>query len=160
MSEPATDAADQQPAGEQSAPESEKTFSQADVDRIVRERLSRENVSELKAKARQFDQLQESSKTELQKLTEQVAELTAAQQVEAAKAMRYRIAAASGISTEDADLFLTGTDEETIAAQAKRLAERGQQARQQGGYAPNEGRQPPNQPDERRAFVRQLTGRS
>ena len=60
----------------------------------------------------------------------------------------------------DRAVFISETPAESLRAEAKRLAERGQQQRQQGGYAPNEGKQPPNQPDERRAFVRQLTGRS
>ena len=140
--------------------EVERTFTQAEVDRIVSDRLKREGVAEAKRKAAQFDELQESSKSELQRLAEQVETLTKAQQAEAVKAVRYRIAAEHKLSTEDADLFLTGADEEIITAQAKRLADRGQEQRQHGGYAPNEGQQPPFQADERRKFSRDLVARS
>lgn len=40
-----------------------------------------------------------------------------------AEALRYRYAAKYGISDEDAETFLTGSDEATIAAQAERLKE-------------------------------------
>lgn len=54
-----------------------------------------------------------------------------------AEALRLRVAAKHGISDDDADLFLTGTDRDTLEAQAKRLAERASTApkpdRSQGG---------------------------
>jgi len=40
------------------------------------------------------------------------------------EALRLRVAAKHGISDEDADLFLTGTDVETLERQAARLVER------------------------------------
>ena len=47
----------------------------------------------------------------------------AAKRAEAAErdALRWKIAARNGISDEDAELFLTGADEETLTAQAERL---------------------------------------
>lgn len=39
-----------------------------------------------------------------------------------ADALRYRIATKHGISDEDAELFLTATDEDTLVKQAERLA--------------------------------------
>jgi hypothetical protein len=41
-----------------------------------------------------------------------------------AEALRLRVAAKHGISDEDADLFLTGTDAESLERQAARLVER------------------------------------
>ena len=41
-----------------------------------------------------------------------------------AEALRLRVAAKHGINDEDADLFLTGTDAETLERQAARLVER------------------------------------
>lgn len=41
-----------------------------------------------------------------------------------ADALRFRVAAQHGISEEDAELFLTGTDAETLNRQATRLKER------------------------------------
>lgn len=57
-----------------------------------------------------------------------------------ADAMRFRIASKFSISDEDADLFLTGTDEETLTRQAQRLAEREKPA--EGPYVPAEGHYP------------------
>jgi hypothetical protein len=37
------------------------------------------------------------------------------------EALRFRVAASSGISDEDAEIFLTGPDEESIKRQAERL---------------------------------------
>lgn len=138
------------------AADAERTFTQAEVNRIVTERLKREGVAELKQKASQLDALQESSKTELQKLADQVETLTKAQQAEAAKALRYRIAAEHKLSTEDADLFLTGADEETITAQAKRLADRQPKS---ANPVPNEGKQPKPGSDPMREFTRSLFAR-
>ncbi|CKH13754.1 hypothetical protein PXH78_26930 [Mycolicibacterium smegmatis] len=57
-----------------------------------------------------------------------------------AQAIRYRVASKFKISDEDADLFLTGTDEETLTRQAQRLAER--ETATDGLFVPGEGRQP------------------
>ena len=130
-------------------PEAERTFTQADVDRIVADRLKREDVKGLKVKASELD----TSKSEIQRLADEVAALTKARLEESAKALRYRVATEAGLSSEDADLFLTGSDEETITAQAKRLAERN---RPSGGRAPNEGKQPTNTADPMRSFARSL----
>lgn len=40
------------------------------------------------------------------------------------EALRFRIASSHGVSDEDADLFLTGSDEETLTRQAEALAGR------------------------------------
>lgn len=72
--------------------------------------------------AAKLSALEESQKTETQK----AADLAAAAQAEAkearADAFRYRTATKYGLSDEDAETFLTGTDEETIVRQAERLA--------------------------------------
>lgn len=58
-----------------------RTFTQQDVDRIVQERLARVKTSppadydDLKAKAAEFDKLQEANKTELEKAQERAARL-------------------------------------------------------------------------------------
>ncbi len=57
------------------APAEEKSFSQAEVDAIVKARLERErgkysDYEDVKAKAAKFDEFEESQKTELQKATE------------------------------------------------------------------------------------------
>lgn len=64
MADPADPAAD---------PQSDKTFTQADVDRIVQERVARakttppDDYEDLKAKAQKFDELEQANSTELDK---------------------------------------------------------------------------------------------
>jgi hypothetical protein len=115
--------------------EQEQTFTQADVDRIVRERLARQAKNEfgdydtLKAKAA-------GAQTVEQKLADLESKYAAAE----ARALRSDIAAKHGISAEDRDLFLTGTDEATLTAQAQRLAARDADRKKQGNVAPEEGK--------------------
>jgi hypothetical protein len=120
----------------------EQTFTQADVDRIVRERADRlakqmyPDYAELKTKA-------DGAKTLEERLESLEQELSTTK----AEALRSSIAARFGISTEkgkdgepsDADLFLTGTDESTLTAQAQRLAARQADSKKQGNVAPKEG---------------------
>lgn len=112
----------------------EDTFTQADVEKIVRERLAQQaknrfgDYDDLKAKA-------EGAKTVEQKL----AELEAKHAEAEARALRSDIATRHGISAEDRDLFLTGSDEASLEAQAKRLAERLVDQKKNGNRAPKEG---------------------
>lgn len=106
---------------------------QADVDRIIRERVARERAKyadydELKAKAAGSQTLEE-------RLASLEGELTAARTT----ALRSEIAAKHGLSAEDRDLFLTGADESTLTAQALRLSERDADRKKQGNFAPKEG---------------------
>ena len=143
QAEPSTEGAE-----EAQKPEPPRTFTQEDVDRIVADRLKREDIKGLRQKAAQFDELEQSSKSEMDRLTEQVTALTEAQKQAEAKATRYRIAAANGISEADADLFLTGSDEESITAQAKRLAEHTQAKKKQGDIVPHDRGNPGEGVDE------------
>lgn len=109
----------QQPEeGEQ--PGAEKTLSQADVDRIVKERLARErqkysDYDDLKAKAEAAD----SSKTDLEKLTEQIEALKAENETNKAKALRSEVASAKGVPAH----LLSGGTQEEMEAQADALLE-------------------------------------
>lgn len=113
----------------------EQTFTQADVDRIVKDRLARQ--------AKDVDQIRADAAAK-PTLEQRIADLEGKLTVAEAKGIRTSIAAEFGISTKagengspsDADLFLTGTDEATLRAQAERLA--GRKADTQG-HAPNEG---------------------
>lgn len=69
-------------------------------------------------------EFEDRDKTELERAAE--ASKAAEQERDAAKAesLRLRTAIRHGISDEDAELFLTGTDEETLTRQAERLADR------------------------------------
>jgi hypothetical protein len=141
MTEPVTPA-EAVKAAEVVEQKQEQTFNQAEVDRIVRERAERlakqmfPDYAELKTKA-------EGAKTLEDRLGSLEQELSTTK----AEALRTGIAARFGISTEkgkdgepsDADLFLTGTDEATLTAQAQRLAARQADSKKQGNVAPKEG---------------------
>lgn len=73
-------------------------------------------------KASEFDRLQQERMTELERAQAQAREAQEAAQSAASEALRWRIAAKHGISDEDAETFLTGTDEATLTRQAERLS--------------------------------------
>lgn len=130
----------------------EKTFTQDEVDRIVKERLERfgkkfEDYDDLKAKA-------EASKS----LEDRIAELGQQMQQTQVEKLRSDVAAEFKISTEDRDLFLTGSDAETLTAQAKRLSERTREQSSNANVAPLQGHQPTREggSDELREFTRNL----
>lgn len=153
------------PAATPNAPtgdEAGKTFTQADLDRIVQDRLAQQSknkygdYAELKAKA-------EGAKTTEERLKSLETELSATKE----SALRSSVAARFGVSTEkgskgepsDAELFLTGTDEATLVAQAERLAGREADRKKQGNYAPKEGAPTTNTGEatqDLRAFTKKL----
>lgn len=143
--------------GEQPKPAG--TFTQADVDRIVQDRLAQQ----AKNKFGDYEAL----KTEAGKsktLEERVAEMESRASKAEQDALRATVAAAHGISTKkgangepsDADLFLTGTDEATLTAQAERLAGRAAEQKKHGNIAPKEGN-PVAQTGDEKADLREFT---
>lgn len=142
----------------------ETTFTQADVDRIVRERLGQQ----AKNKFGDYDELKTKAGDALT-LEQRVKDMETRTQTAEAKALRSDIAAEFGISTKkgpkgepsDADLFLTGADVDTLTAQAQRLAGRDEDRKKQGNFAPKEGTQPAAGTDTgEREFVKNLFGRA
>lgn len=151
----------QTPAPEANAPKDEgqqqeqtQTFTQADVDKIVRERVQRE-----RAKFADYDDLKAKA-GESKTLEERLADVEKRAIAAETRALRSGIAAEFGIGAEDRDLFLTGGDEETLRAQAQRLAARESERKKQGNVAPKEGATTsPNGPtSDMREFTRQLFG--
>lgn len=151
----ATDQGKGQQEQQQSSDGSQKaeTFTQADVDRIVGERVQRE-----RAKYADYDDLKAKAGKSAT-AEERVAALEKRATEAEARALRSDIAAKHGISAEDRDLFLTGTDEDTLAAQAKRLAAREAEHKKNGNYVSQEGRNPKGaKATDERAAVRELFG--
>lgn len=106
-----------------------ETFTQDDVDRIVRERaerLYRQKVGEgvdieaIKKKAADFDAAQEASKTEQERAADAARQAQQDAAEARAEALRYKAAATHGIGQDHFDLLGSG-DEETITARAERL---------------------------------------
>jgi len=106
----------------------EKTFTQAELDQIIGERLKRErekypDYESLKEKAAKLDQIEEDAKSELQKATERAeklqAELSAMKHTEEVRTIREAVAIQYGIPAN----LLSGESEETCTEQAKALLE-------------------------------------
>lgn len=73
---------------------------------------------------KQLDEINAANLSDLERAQKEAADATALAAKAQAEALRYRVAAKNSISDEDAELFLTGTDEETLNKQAARLVER------------------------------------
>ena len=106
---------------------------QDEVNRIVQERVQR-----VEAKYADYDDLK-SAADEAKTVEQKLADLEAKHAEAEARALRSDIATKHGISAEDRDLFLTGSDEATLTAQAKRLADRAADQKKNGNRAPKEG---------------------
>lgn len=101
------------------------------------EKRAKENV----AARRELDELKASQLTNEERITAELSKVVAERDQALADLLRWRVATRFGIADEDVDLFLTGTDEETLTKQAERLAERTPPTN--GGlYVPQEGRNP------------------
>lgn len=117
------------PKGDPSG-EAPKTFTQEEVDKLVGKTRTEERrkVSE---KYADYDELKKAA-DDKKTIEQRFADLEQKFQQSEANGLRLRIAGQFGISTKpagdggpsDAELFLTGTDEDTLTAQAKRLADR------------------------------------
>lgn len=134
-----------------------KTFTQAEVDEIVKERVKRERT-----KFADYDDLKKQAEGKVT-AEERIAALEKDLSDTRTEALRRRIQAKHKITDEDADLFLTATDEDQLEAQAKRLAERVAEAeqteqgrRKKGNKVPDEGANPTPGDDEMRTFTRNL----
>lgn len=73
---------------------------------------------------KQLDDIAAANLSDLEKAQKAAADAQAAADKATTEAMRLRVAAKHGISDEDADLFLTGSDAETIEKQAAALVAR------------------------------------
>lgn len=109
-----------------STPQEVKTFTQEELNAIVGDRVKRErdkyaDYEDIKAKAEKFDQTEESNKSELQKATEEAAELQAKlDSMNAANKIRDARDKISKEMNVPANL-LTGTDDESCKAQAQAI---------------------------------------
>jgi hypothetical protein len=132
---------------EQAKPE---TFTQADVDKIVKERIARE-----RARFSDYDDLKAKA-GEKATVEDRLAAMEKRAMDAETRALRNDVATRHGISAEDRDLFLTGTSEETLDAQAKRLAERESERKKASNVVPREGNNPKPGTSDVREFTRGL----
>lgn len=129
-------------ADEETPVEGGKTFTQAEIDRLIEERLQRErkkysDYDELRAKAEKLDEVEGASKTELQKLAERNAQLEKDLTAANARADRFEVALDKGLDMVRAKR-LTGTTREELEADAEELR----------GWAPAAGEPAPAKPAE------------
>lgn len=145
------------PTTEETTQPSERTFTQADVDRIVADRLSDdrrrrdlkpEQVRQLKAET---EEAKANAATMTERLEAVERDLASARR----EAEVARTQARHGISDDDAKLFLTGTTTEELEAQAARLAAMATPAKESFGN-PRVGNLPHPPIDETTAFLRDI----
>ena len=108
--------------------ETPKTFTQDELNAIVADRLDRERkkyegFEDYKAKAAKLDEIEETSKSELQKATERAqaleAELSGFKKAEEIRSLREKVAKETGVPA----YLLSGDDEDSCKAQAEGIKE-------------------------------------
>lgn len=127
-------AGNQQENGSEGKVDKGKTFTQAELDQIITDRLTQQ----AKNKFGDYDALKAQA-AGAQTVEQKLADLETKHAEAEARALRSDIATKHGISAEDRDLFLTGSDEAALTAQAKRLADRAADQKKNGNRAPREG---------------------
>lgn len=107
--------------------------------------------------AKRLADIEEAQKTEAEKVADKLRTLEAERDAATRDALRFKVASKFGIDDADVELFLTGTDEDTLTKQAERLAQRTSEKKKQGNHVPREGTTPREpQDDEMREFTRNL----
>ena len=137
--------------------EGETSLSQSEVDKIVA-KVRAEERRKASEKYKDYEDLKAKA-GEKQTLEERIAEMEQQTERAVATALRSDIAAEFGISKEDRDLFLLASDEDTLRAQAKRLADRDVERKQNAKAVPKEGAVTDPSDSGDKEFVRQLFGR-
>ena len=143
-----TDAKESSPGGQE--------LTQAEVDKIVA-KVRAEERRKASEKFKDYDELKAKA-GEKQTLEERIAEMEQRAAQAEATALRSDIAAEYGIPKEDRDLFLTASDEDTLRAQAKRLADRDAERKKNPPRVPKEGTVTDPADNSDREFARQLFG--
>lgn len=109
-------------------PKEDKLFTQEEVDKIIDGRFGRmmdkfKDYDDLKAKAAKLDEIEEASKSELQKATERAMalqkELDDFKTAEKVRLMHEKVSKDTGVPAN----LLTGDSEEACKAQAKQILE-------------------------------------
>lgn len=107
-------------------PQGERTFTQAELDEIVKSRVAKERAKyadfeTLQAKASKFDEMEEANKSELQKATERAENLQKAldemTKANSVREIREKIANETSVPAN----LLTGDTEEACKAQAESI---------------------------------------
>ncbi len=133
MSEPNPENVEQ-PERESKPPEGEqaaegKTFDEAYVKKLREEAAKYRTEAKSGADAiKRLADIEAANQTETEKVAARLAQAEKDAADARRDALRFKIAAKHQIGDDDADLFLTGSDEETLTRQAERLAARNEEA--------------------------------
>ena len=140
--------------------EQPKTFDAEYVANLRKENAKYRTEAKANAEAaKRLMELEQSQKSEAEKQAERIAALESQIESATVQAVRARMAAKYQMDPEDADMFLTGTDEETVEAQAKRFSERVSASKNNPPRVPKEGTVTDPHDNGEREFARQLFGR-
>lgn len=115
-------------------------------------------AKENKTAADQLAAIEEANKTEAQKTADRLAVAEKAATDAQREALKFKIASKFTIGDEDADLFLTGSDEESLTKQAERLTARESERKKSNNVVPKEGASSTATATDERTFVRELFG--
>lgn len=104
----------------------DRTFTQADLDRIVQDRLSKERrkyegFESYKQQAEELAKIKDSEKSEVERLQEQLEQNNNELSTSRLDLARYKALAAHPVSEENQDM-VTGTTEEEFMESAKRIS--------------------------------------
>ena len=108
--------------------------------------------------AKRLSEIEEANKSEAEKSADRIRALEEQLATAERSSLRFKVASKYGIGDEDADLFLTGSDEETLMKQAERLAVRSDERKKTSNRVPGEGTNPQPKDDPNREFLRQMVG--
>ena len=147
------------PADAETPPEGDepKVFDEAHVKKLRAEAAKYRTEAKANAEAAaELAKIKEANKSDAEKNAEALAAAQSDAVQARADALRYRVASKFQVNDEDADLFLTGTDEETLTKQAQRLTGLEQERKKNGNQVPREGTNPPAKGEELREFTKNL----
>lgn len=132
-----------EPVESESQPESDSPTLSDPGKKALAEERRRASAAEKAAKALQakLDALEAEKLSKEEKAVKEAQDAAERALRAEAEALRWRIAAKHGISDEDAELFLTGADEETLSRQAERFKELSFKP-SKGTHVPGVGNQP------------------
>lgn len=148
----ATDATDQQQQASETKPTETVDFWKQKA--REQERRAKENA----AAATRLRELEDAQKSDAEKQADRVRQLEAERDNARRDVLRFKVASQYGITGEDADLFLTASDEETLTKQAERLAGRAEAQAKRGNHVPREGTTSSHVDTDEREAVRTLFG--
>ena len=136
------------PEGTEAAPEpDEPALEDAGKKALTAERRARAAAEkEAKALKARLDEFEAEKLSKEEKAAKEAADARSEAEDARREALRWRVAARHRLSDEDAELFLTGNDEETLTRQAERLVERTPSPGKGGQPVPGAGERPTKPP--------------